>query len=440
MKLHPRLRFLAAIALGSFALNAAQAKQLKPTDYALSIQADRPELFYHKGEKVTFTISLTCKGAVMKDANVKWKISKDGVEPPLQQGTASMKDGAVVVSGSLNEPGFLQCRADFTAPGESVPTARAGVAVDPLEIKPSLPAPPDFDVYWKEQKAKLAAIPMNVRITPVKSSVAGVECFDVQADCLGAPMSAYLARPIGAKPKSLPATVLLHGAGVASSRLSAAAAWAKDGFVALDFNAHGLPSGKPQEFYSNLYKTELAKYYLKNPESRDTIFFHGLFLRLMRAIDVLTAQPEWDGKTLVANGRSQGGGQALAAAGLDSRVTFLAAQIPALCDHTGVVAGRINGWPKLVPLDENGKPNEKALQAARYYDCVNFAARTHAAAFLTVGFIDLSCPPTGVYAAYNSLSGKKDILNHLHTGHVATPEADAAVRDAVLGYLKTTKP
>lgn len=417
---------------------SAWAKQLKPTDYALSVTTDRAEPYYHRGETVTFTIKLTYKGETMKDANVKWRISKDGVEPPLQDGVVSMAEGFATVSGKLDEPGFLQCRADFVAPGESVPTARAAAAIDQLEIKPSMPVPDDFDAYWAGEKKKLADVPLNVRMTPVKSPFPGVECFDVQADGLGGPLSAYMARPAGAKPGTLPAIVLCHGAGVANSRLSVAAQWAKDGFIAIDFNAHGLPNGQPPAYYGDLYKGELKQYYLKNPESREGIFFHELFLRLQRAMDVVTAQPEWGQKILVANGRSQGGGQAIAAAGLDPRVTFFAAQIPAMCDHTGVMAGRINGWPKIVPMD-NGKPDEKALQVARYFDGVNFATRTKAGAFFTVGFIDVSCPPGSVYAAYNAIRGKKAIVDNFRTGHISTPEGDDAVRTAILAYIKSAQ-
>ena len=82
------------------------------------------------------------------------------------------------------------------------------------------------------------------------------------------------------------------------------------------------------------------------------------------------------------------------------------------------------------------KPNQQALLASRCFDAVNFAGRSKASAFFTVGFIDVSCPPTGVYAAYNNLSGQKNILNHYHTGHIATPEADVAVHEAIVNYLQ----
>ncbi len=431
-------KLLVILAIGLFAFVGVHAKPLKPSDYAITVSTDRKEPLYHKGETVTFTIRFTCKGEPVQVAKVKWEISKDGVEPPLQQGVGIPENGVVTVSGKLDEPGFLQCRADVSIPGESIPTGRAAAAIDQSEIKPSLPPPDDFNAFWDDQKKKLAAIPLNIKLTPVKSPGVGVEVFDVQADCIGKPMSGYLARPAGAAALSLPAIVLCHGAGVASSRLKIAAEWAKEGFLTLDFNAHGLPNGQPSEFYANLYKGELEKYYLKNPESRDTIFFLGLYTRLMRAIDVLASQPEWDGKILVANGRSQGGGQSIAAAGLDPRVTFFAAEIPAMCDHTGVMAGRINGWPKLVPMTD-GKPDEKSIQAARYFDGVNFAARTKAPAFFTVGFIDVSCPPSSVYAAYNAISGKKNIVNNFQSGHISTPEADNAVKASILDYLKSAK-
>ena len=420
-------------------VGVAQAKQLKPTAYTLHVTTDRAEAIYHRGEQVTFTIMLTHSNQPMAGAKVKWKISRDGKEPALQEGTLTTKAGHATVTGKLDEPGFLQCRADFSLPGESVPTGRAGAAIDPLEIKPSLPAPDDFDAFWAEQKKQLTAIPMNVRLTPVTSPVAGVECFDLQADSAIGKLSAYLARPKGAQPKSLPGIVLTHGAGVASSRLPVAAKWAQDGMLALDFGAHGLPNGKPREYYADLLRGELKDYFWKGRGSRDASFFRELYLRLQRALDVVTAQPEWDGRRLVACGRSQGGGQALVAGGLDPRVTFIAAEIPAFCDHTGITQGRINGWPRLIPNDTE-KPDPKAVQAVRYYDAVNFAARSRAQSFVTVGFIDIVCPPTGVYAAFNRLPQPKHIWNHLDTGHISRADYDAGVRAAVLDYLKQATP
>ncbi len=72
----------------------------------------------------------------------------------------------------------------------------------------------------------------------------------------------------------------------------------------------------------------------------------------MRTIDFLTKQPEWDGKRILVIGESQGGGQALAAAGLDKRVSAVVATVPAMCDWLGPLANHEGGWPQ--PLKADG--------------------------------------------------------------------------------------
>ncbi len=408
------------------------------TNYVLTVLTDRPEALYHKGEDVSFRVKLLLDEKPVDAAEVQCTLSKDGV-PPTQTGRLSLGPEGGTVSGKLDEPGFLQCRATFTIPDGKTKEGIAGAGVDPLLIKPSLPVPDDFDAFWAAQKWRLSKVPINARLTEVEAPGEGIVCFDLQADCVGAPISGYFAKPVGAKTKSLPIILTVHGAGVRSSILNEAADWAKRGFLALDLNAHGVPNGKPDKFYRDLAKGELYGYRTEGSESRDTIYFLGMFLRLVRAMDFLTAQPEWDGRTLVVSGSSQGGAQAIVAAGLDSRVTFFTAGVPAMCDHTAAVVHRVAGWPKLVPIGSDGEPNPKSLQAARYYDSVNFATRTHASGLVTVGFIDRTCPPTSVYAAYNALRGKKRILTDPLAAHTTTPEWKQEIRNAILRHVDAMK-
>lgn len=398
----------------------------------ITATADRADAIYQRGEKVAFTIRVEHDGQPVTAGELEWTLTKDGV-PPIRNGRSPITQGRVVVTGSLDEPGFLQCRATYLADGAKI-TALAGAAISPLEIKPSQPAPADLAAFWDAQKQRLSAVPINPRLTPVKSSRDQVEAFDLQADSLGAPVSGYYARPIGAKARSLPAILTVHGAGVRSSSLSGPIGWAAESALALDLNAHGLPNGREPAFYEALAKGELKDYRGFGRESRETIYFLGMFLRLVRAIDFLTAQPEWNGRTVVVQGSSQGGAQAIAAAGLDPRVSFFAAGVPAMCDHTGFLAGRISGWPKFVATAEQNPP-AAVVSAIRYYDAVNFAARTKAPGFFTVGFIDTTCPPSSVYAAYNALRTEKEIHHDVAAGHTNTPAASAAMRAAVKRHL-----
>jgi cephalosporin-C deacetylase len=417
-------------------LQAAAPKPAPP----FAITTDHANAIYKQGETVTFTVRLVAKSPLAEDAELTWTISKDGV-PPVQTGKVRLVNGTARVTAKLNEPGHLLCRMTALADGKTV-EALAGAAINPLLIKPSMPVPEDFDAFWGEQKKKLAAVPMNPRLTPVPATAAtNVECFDVQLDCVGTvPVSGYYVRPQGAKKKSLPIILLVQGAGVHSSSLVNAATWCAKGFLAMDINAHGIPNGKPAQFYKDLEEGALKNYRHAGRESRETCYFLGMFLRAIRAIDFLTAQPEWDGKIVIVYGSSQGGFQAFAAAGLDERVTYFSVGVPAGCDHTGAKADRISGWPKLVPAGADGQPDAQVLQAARYFDNVNFATRTRAkGAFVTVGFIDLTCPATSVYAAYNNLSIPKRIYNDIPSGHANSPAATHARNQAVFNYLKSVK-
>jgi cephalosporin-C deacetylase len=409
----------------------------------LSIVTDRPEAIYPRGATVRFLVTVTCGGERIKQGKLIYRLDLDGAKE-LSRGTAELGAQPTVIEGSLSEPGFLQCLVGYVPVVEEGerPTpisTRAAAAIDPLAIEPSMPVPDDFDAFWGAQKARLAQVPMRPTLVWVESPDDAVDCYNVTIPCVAPrPVAGYLARPVDAKPKSLPAILLVHGAGVGSSDLGAAVAAAKRGALALDINAHGIPNGKPREFYDALAAGELKDYRFAGRESRDTCYFLGMFLRLQRALDFLTIQPEWNGRALCVTGHSQGGGQALVAAGLDPRVTFIAAGVPAICDHTGRAVGRINGWPKLVP-DRDGKPDPTILQVSRYFDAVNFATRTKAEAILSVGFIDTTCPPTSVYAAYNRLQGKKHIIAKPLMAHRATPEIVEAFNKAMWAHINANR-
>ncbi len=389
-----------------------------PVEYVVSVETDKPDAIYHKGDTVTFNIQLLHNQQPATEGTVDWVITKDSVVPPIAKGTATLTDGKATVTGKLDEPGFLRCDVTFKQ-DKTTFTAPAAAAIDPTEIKPSMPTPDDFDAFWAEKKKELAAVPINAVITPVPPPPdrPGVETFAVQADCVGKPISGYYARPAGAKPKSCPALLMVEGAGVLSTDLLSPTRWGQKGFLALDINAHGIPNGQPKEFYAALNNGELKDYRIHGRESRDTYYFLGMYLRVIRALDFLATQPEWDGHTLFIEGGSQGGAQAIAGAGLDPRVSFIFAAYPAGCDHTGMVAGRIAGWPKVVPMGADGKPDPAVLQASRYFDGVNFASRIKAPAFFWIGFLDKVAPPTCSYAAYNNIPGKKQIINDPSHGH-----------------------
>jgi cephalosporin-C deacetylase len=430
-----RSLILVALIAAPFAALFAQDTPPAAPAITLKVTADRADALYKAGETATFTIEATQDDKPLAEGKVVCVFSKDGWQPQPPQ-TVIVKEGKATLTGKLDEPGFLSLRATI---GKT--TALAGAGYDPLLLKPSMPVPDDFDQFWAAQKAALANVPLKSTLTPVDAPAKEMDAFDVQIDCLGKGVSGYFGRPQNAKPKSLPAILFVHGAGVRSSNLGSTQWSVKEGgMLALDINAHGIPNGHSAEFYTALAEGELKDYRSFGNKDREQCYFKGMFLRMIRAIDFLTAQPEWDGKTVIVSGTSQGGFQALVAAGLDPSVTFICAGVPAGCDHTGSAANRISGWPKLVSNDAKGKPDPVALQTSRYFDCVNFATRAKCkGAAVTVGFIDTTCPPTSVYAAYNALPIPKSIHADVDAGHTNTPAATKFMQEAAYKHVREMK-
>ena len=95
----------------------------------------------------------------------------------------------------------------------------------------------------------------------------------------------------------------------------------------------------------------------------------------------------------------------LIAAALDPDVTLCRAQVPAMSDHSGCLAGRQSGWPRVYQDLEDKAAVEKAINTMAYYDNVFFGRRIKCPIYTCTGFIDTVCSPTSVYAFYNNLPG-----------------------------------
>jgi cephalosporin-C deacetylase-like acetyl esterase len=334
------------------------------------------------------------------------KIQKNNLKETVSQAVKFKGDTLLVFTGTFYEPTSMIFEA--TAKGES---ASIGLIVEPLIYKPGTSRPKDFDQYWRMEKKALRKLPVEVKSVPVNVNEAGYKCSDVEINCTGPkPARGYFAKPENALPKSLPIVLYLHAAGVAGSwcrsEVGNAMRYAKigNGALSFDLNAHGMLNGQSEEYYKNLETGELKNYYISGIENRNDVYFRGMYLRLIRTLDFLTSQPEWDRRRILVIGESQGGGQAFAAAGLDHRVGAAVAIVPAMCDWGGTLLGRKGGWPQ--PFDSKND-KDKMIEAIPYFDTAHLLKGCKATLVTEIGLIDNTCPSTSIYAAINQAIGKK---------------------------------
>ena len=392
------------------------AEELKWADFKFDFKTDKPGAVYKAGETIRFSGNVQVKNAVPENMYAYCRILDDAYRT-LATKKVKVSAEPIEMSCKLDRPGWVRMQVEMQdADGKFIRLAKGpytltvsggvGAMTDPEKIRPGAAEPADFDAFWAQKRAELDKVPVKATRVPFELGKRWKDyynCWDIKVDCAGgAPVSGYLCIPKNAKPKSLPVLVRYHGAGVRS----ASPVTMYRGVITLDVNAHGIENGKDAAFYTDLAKNGLKDYRHRGKLNRNENYFVGMYLRVMRSLDYVKTLPEWDGKTLVVFGGSQGGGQSLAAAALDKDVTHCVAGVPAICDHGGVQAGRVSGWPQFVSFRNIGKltDDDKAvLREVAYIDGVNMARRIKAVTYIGTGFIDTTCVPTSVFAAYNSI-------------------------------------
>jgi cephalosporin-C deacetylase-like acetyl esterase len=393
-------RFLAlSFLLLSLLTSVAFAQQL-------SVTPENPSGLYRIKAPVRWRVELTGMDADTP-VEARYEVCKDGAAKPIKTGNISVKAGHGLVEISLDEPCALMVNVSAKI-GNKRLEKQAGTAVAPEQIRPSLPRPDDFDAFWKAKIESLKAIPMNAQVERVDKEK-NVDYFKVRMDNIrGTHIYGQLAKP--KRPGKLPAMLVVQWAGVYGLNPWFAVGPANEGWLTLNIMPHDLPFDKPQAFYDEASKTTLRDYPRIGSDNRETSYFLRMMLGCYRAADYLAQRPDWDGKTLLVFGVSQGGYQSLVTAALHPQITAMIAIAPGGCDITAPLAGRGDSFPSLLSGWPRPANQDAVVQAGRYYDVVNFASRIKCPALVSVGLIDTVCRPTGIYAAFNQIPGTKEML------------------------------
>jgi len=387
---------------------------------AISVKADRDAALYQAGEPVSFTINVADGDKAVAGVEYEYLLNYDGKWDKNKQVST---DQPFVITVKPSLPGFVRCNVKAKIDGKDVEQL-GGAGYDVGNIRLSGSEPADFDAFWQKAKDELKSVPMAPVLTEIASSPE-VKTYDVQLGCPGGkPVSGYLSIPVD-KSKKYPIWLSYQGAGVrSSSRMDGRA---KQGFIAMDINAHGIPNGKPDDFYTALAQGELKGYSAFGAEDKDQYYFRGMFQRVLRSLEYMKSLPEWDGKNIIVAGGSQGGAQSLVAAALDPDVTVCVAWVPAMNDQFGQSNQRNGSWPYVLKMEKGQYVNPKIVDTVKYYDAGFFARRIkNAKCYLSTGFIDTTCPPVTVYAAFNEIPAPvKTIHNDIAWGHRTPPETYA---------------
>lgn len=292
---------------------------------------------------------------------------------------------------------------------------RFDLPLDQLQTyAPEIAEPDDFDEFWRATLAEARTHTGAVRVEPVSTPLTGVEVFDVTFPGFGGdPIAAWLLVPAGAE-GALPAVVEFNGYGGGRGLPVERLGWLSAGYAHLFMDTRGQGSawgtgGDTSDPHGT--GPSFSGFMTRGIEDPADYYYRRVFTDAVRAIDAVRTLERVDADRVAVCGGSQGGGIALAAAGLSDGLVAAMPDVPFLC-HFERAVGLTDRDPyqEIVRyLSVHRDAPERVFRTLSYFDGANFATRASAPALFSVGLLDPVCPPSTVYAAYNRYAGPKQI-------------------------------
>jgi len=314
------------------------------------------------------------------------------------------------------------------------------------EYRSTYKPPADFDEFWQRTLDEAAAIPLDVCAEPVETGLRTIEVHDITfAGYGGHPVRAWLRLPRGVtRDRPLPGVVQFHGYGSGRGHALDDLLWASAGYAHLLMDARGqgggYAGGDTGDPVGSAGPTRPG-FLTRGVESPQTYYYRRVFVDAVRAVQVLRGHAEVDERRVAVAGASQGGGIALAVAGLvPDAVAALHAQSPFLCDIR-----RATRITDAAPYHEiaaylatHRTATEKVFETLGYFDGLGFAARAATVpAWFSAGLMDAICPPSTAFGAYHAYAGPRHINLWEYNGHDAGgPEDLAAALSAFHSLLQ----
>jgi len=291
------------------------------------------------------------------------------------------------------------------------------------KYRPKREEPRDFDAFWKRTLADARRYPLNATFARVDAGLATIESFDVTFNGFGGqPIKAWLNLP-RQRSGRLPCVVEFLGYGGGRSFPTDWLLWASAGYAHLVMDTRGQGSGWAKGDTPDIEppgsNPQHPGFMTRGVLDPATYYYRRVFTDGVRAVEAAQSHPAVDPKRIAVTGGSQGGGIAIAVAGLCSDVKVAMPDVPFLCHYR-----RATEIQATQPYEEIARfclvhrdKVDTVFRTLSYFDGVNFAARAKARALFSVGLMDEICPPSTVFAAYNHWRGPKDIVVYRYNHH-----------------------
>lgn len=284
-----------------------------------------------------------------------------------------------------------------------------------FRYKPDRDEPADFDEFWNQSLEETRTYPLEPKYSAHDAGLSLVEVFDLTFNGYGGQAIKgwfiFPARTV----KPLPCVLEYIGYGGGRDFPTSWLLYPAAGYATLVMDTRGQGStwarGDTPDLEPDGSNPQHPGFMTRGILDPKTYYYRRVFCDAVRAVETARSHPLVDPNRIIVTGASQGGGIALAVAGLDGNLFACMPDVPFLCNFRRAVT--------LIDSDPYGEiarygkaQRDKVSQiwnTLSYFDGMQFAARTTAPALFSVGLMDDICPPSTVFAAYNHYAGRKDI-------------------------------
>jgi len=316
---------------------------------------------------------------------------------------------------------------------------RFDLSLDELRAySPDVREPADFDDFWARTLAASRAEGEGVTLEPYATPLTMCDVYDVTfAGFGGEPVKAWFLVPRGVEGR-LPTVVEYNGYGGGRGLPFERLGWVAAGYAYLFMDTRGqggnwgTGGSTPDPHGTGPSSTGFMTRGIDRPED---YYYRRVFTDAARAIDAVRTLPQVDPDRVAVCGGSQGGGIAIAAAGLSEGLVAVMPDVPFLC-HFERAVGMTESDPyhEVVRyLSVHRGAEDRVMETLSYFDGANFAKRAHAPALFSVGLLDPICPPSTVFAAYNRwAAADKSIEVYRHNEHEGGQAYQWSVQTAFL--------
>ncbi|MFJ2370360.1 acetylxylan esterase [Microbacterium sp. NPDC087665] len=285
--------------------------------------------------------------------------------------------------------------------------------------------PDDFDAFWAETLAETREHPLGVTIEPHPTLLTVIDVYEVTfAGFGGAQIHAWLRVPHGAT-EPLPGLVQFFGYGNGRGHALRDLRWAAAGYAHLVVDARGQGHGDTDDDHPD-GGPSAGGFLTRGLRSPHEYYYRRVYADAVRAVEALRSLPRVDPARVGVVGASQGGGIALAMAGLvpDLAVAIIQAPFLSELDRAADLSDEAPYALLTQYFADRRLDTATALDTLRYFDGVNHAKRANAPALLSTGLRDGVTPPASVLPAFTAYAGEKRIVLWPYNGHEAGGDLD----------------